>query len=138
MVNKVFLIGNCGKDPEVRYTTNGTPKATFSLATSEKYNDKETTSWHNVVAWGKLAEIVNKYVVKGKQLCIIGKIDYQTWEKDGVKHYRTDIVASEMKLLGGTRSEQRETVKPATEEYDIGDLGPPIDFDNGSPLSPGD
>jgi single-strand DNA-binding protein len=105
-VNKVILVGNLGADPEVRYTAGGTAVAKFSLATSEKYKDRqenmqERTSWHRVTAWGKLAEICGQYLTKGKQVYIEGKLQYGSYEKDGVKHYTTDIIANTMQMLGG-------------------------------------
>jgi single-strand DNA-binding protein len=105
-VNKVILIGNLGAEPELRYTAGGTAVAKFSLATSEKFNDRqgnqqERTEWHRVTAWGKLAEICGQYLVKGKQVYIEGKLQYGSYEKDGVKHYTTDIIANTMQMLGG-------------------------------------
>jgi single-strand DNA-binding protein len=106
MVNKVFLIGNVGKDPEVRYVENNIPVAKFSLATSESYKNKSgekvtTTEWHNIVVWRGLAEVAEKYVKKGTPLFIEGKIRSRSWDdKDGNKHYMTEIVADSMKLLG--------------------------------------
>lgn len=104
MFNKATLIGNLGQDPEVRYTPTGKPYAKFSLATTEKYTkdgeSHEVTAWHNIIAWGKLSEICGQYLAKGKQVFIEGKIQYESWEKDGVKHYRTVINALTMKMLG--------------------------------------
>ena len=106
MVNKVILIGNLGRDPEVRYTADGRAVANFSLATSEKWKDKnsgemtERTEWHNIVAWGKLGEICGEYLAKGKQVYIEGRLQTRSWEKDGVTRYTTEVVASEMKMLG--------------------------------------
>jgi single-strand DNA-binding protein len=107
MVNKVILVGNVGKDPEVRYLENGVAVAQFTLATSEVYKDKSgnratRTEWHNVVAWRNLAEIVEKYVKKGNPLYIEGKITSRSYDaKDGSKRYVTEIVANELKMLGG-------------------------------------
>src|SRR5437870_5478487 len=107
-VNKVILIGNLGKDPEVKYTPSGVPVAKFSLATNEKYKDKggewqERTEWHNVVAWQRLAEIIGEYVKKGSKVYIEGKLQTSSWEdkQSGEKKYRTEIVAQELVLLGG-------------------------------------
>jgi single-strand DNA-binding protein len=105
-VNKVILVGNLGADPELRYTASGTAVAKFSLATTEKFKDgqgnpQERTSWHRVTAWGKLAEICGQYLTKGKQVYIEGKLQYGSYEKDGVKHYTTDIIANTMQMLGG-------------------------------------
>ena len=104
-LNKVILMGNLGADPEMRYTASGTAVAKFSLATSRKFTGKdgqkqEKTEWHRIVAWGKLAEICGQYLSKGKQVMIEGRIEYGSYEKDGVKHYTTDIVAENMQMLG--------------------------------------
>jgi single-strand DNA-binding protein len=116
-VNKVFLVGNLGSDPEMRYTAGGTAVCKFSLATSRRFTGKdgqkqEKTEWHRIVAWGKLGEICGQYLAKGKQVVIEGRIDYGSYEKDGVKHYTTDIVAENMQMLGspgqGTRAQEPE------------------------------
>jgi single-strand DNA-binding protein len=106
-VNKVILVGNVGKDPEVKYTPSGTPVAKFSLATNEKYKDRsdewqERTEWHNIVAWQRLAEIVGEYVKKGAKLYIEGKLQTSSWDdrESGTKKYRTEIVARDLVLLG--------------------------------------
>ena len=104
MVNKVLLVGNLGSDPEVRYTQGGTAVASLSIATTESYKDKDgnkqdQTEWHKVVAWGRLAEICGEYLTKGSKIYIEGKLQTRMWEKDGVKHYTTEIVAREMKML---------------------------------------
>jgi len=118
-LNKVILVGNLGADPEVRYTASGTGVAKFSLATSRKFTGKdgqkqEKTEWHRIVAWGKLAEICGQYLSKGKQVMIEGRIEYGSYEKDGVKHYTTDIVAENMLMLGspGGRGQDREPEPP--------------------------
>ena len=104
-VNKVILVGNLGKDPELRYTSSGTAVATFSLATSERYKDKsgeqqEKTEWHNIVTWRNLAEICGKYLHKGKQVYIEGRIQSRSYDdRDGNKRYITEIVANEMQML---------------------------------------
>ena len=103
--NKVILLGRLGSDPEVRYTPGGTAVCKLSLATSRKYTDKqgqkqEKTAWHKLVAWGKLAEICGKYLKKGAQIYTVGYLDYGSYEKDGVKHYTTDIVMNELVMLG--------------------------------------
>ena len=103
-LNKVQLIGRVGKDPECRHLDGGQVVASFSVATSENYINKagekvEQTEWHNVVAWGKLAEIIEKWVSKGMLIYIEGKIRTRMWEKDGVKHYNTEILADKMDML---------------------------------------
>lgn len=105
-VNKVILVGNLGKDPELRYTAAGTAVATFPLATTERYKDREgqrqeKTEWHNIVAWRQLAEICGKYLHKGKQVYIEGKIQTRSYDdRDGNKRYMTEIVVDQMQMLG--------------------------------------
>ena len=105
-LNKVLLIGNLGRDPEVTYTPAGLAVARFSIATSETWNDKASgektvkTEWHRIVAFGKLAEVCGEYLVKGKQVYIGGRLQTSSWEKDGITRYSTDIIAAEMQMLG--------------------------------------
>ncbi|MBP9926488.1 MAG: single-stranded DNA-binding protein [Cyclobacteriaceae bacterium] len=105
-VNKVILVGNLGKDPEVRTLENGAMVANFSMATSETYKDKTTgekkviTEWHNIVLWRGLAEIASKYLHKGDQVYIEGKMRTRSWEKDNVTRYTTEVVGDNMTLLG--------------------------------------
>lgn len=105
-VNKVILVGNVGKDPEVRHLDSGVAVANFSLATSESYNAKNgervtTTEWHNIVLWRGLAEVAEKYVTKGRQLYIEGKIRTRSYDdKDGNKRYITEIYGDQMQMLG--------------------------------------
>ncbi len=107
-VNKVILIGNLGKDPELRYTPSGTAVASFSLATNERYKDKEgnwqdRTEWHKIVAWQRLAEIAGEYLKKGRTCYIEGRLQTRSWDdkESGQKKYSTEIVASDLVLLGG-------------------------------------
>ncbi|MBE9467418.1 MAG: single-stranded DNA-binding protein [Bacteroidetes bacterium] len=107
-VNKVILLGNVGKDPEVRHLESGATVANFTLATSEKYTNKngekvETTEWHNIVVWRKLAEIVEKYVKKGNQIYLEGKITTRSYEKDNETKYFTEIVANSLQMLGSKK-----------------------------------
>lgn len=106
-INKAILVGFCGKDPEVRKLDSGVSVASITLATTERgYTTKEgtvvpdRTEWHNIVAWKGLAEIAEKYIKKGSQIYVEGKITTRSWEKDGVKFYRTEIVAESIELLG--------------------------------------
>lgn len=105
-VNKVILVGFVGNDPEVRYLDSGTPVANFRLATSENYTNRSgekvsQTEWHNVVVWRGLAEVVEKYVKKGSQLYIEGRIRTRAWDdRDGNKRYTTEIVADNLQMLG--------------------------------------
>jgi single-strand DNA-binding protein len=105
-VNKAILVGFVGNDPEVRYLDSGTPMAKFSLATSENYTNKSgekvsQTEWHNIVLWRSLAEVTEKYVKKGSQVYVEGRIRTRSWDdKDGNKRYTTEINADTMQLLG--------------------------------------
>jgi single-strand DNA-binding protein len=107
-VNKVILVGHLGKDPEIKYTPQGTPVAKFTLATNERYKDKsgewqDRTEWHNITAWQRLAEIAGEYLKKGSQVYIEGRLRTDSWDdkETGQKKYRTEIVANDMVLLGG-------------------------------------
>ncbi len=105
-VNKAILVGNLGKDPELRYTPSGSAVCTFSLATSERFKNKqgeqqERTEWHNIVAWGPLAEICGKYLTKGKQIYCEGRIQNRSYDdRDGNKRYISEVVINEMQMLG--------------------------------------
>jgi single-strand DNA-binding protein len=110
-VNKVILIGNLGKDPELKHTSGGTAVATMTIATNERFKDKsgewqDRTEWHNVVLWQRLAEIASEYLKKGRSVYVEGRLQTRSWEdKQGQKRYTTEIVASDLVLLGGGRSE---------------------------------
>ncbi|MBO73127.1 MAG: single-stranded DNA-binding protein [Flavobacteriales bacterium] len=111
-VNKVILVGNLGKDPEVKYLENGTEVANFTVATSESYKDKEgrridQTEWHNVVVWRKLAEIAETYLKKGSQIYLEGKLRTRSWEdQQGNKRYATEVVADTFTMLGKKEESQ--------------------------------
>ena len=141
MVNKVILIGNLGRDPEVRSTPSGQPVASFTLATSRRWRDKsgakqEQTEWHNIVVWGKQAEIAGQYLTKGKQVFIEGRLQTRSWEdrQSGEKKYRTEIVCDNFQMLG-SRGGDFESHGPsqapaAGPAYDDGaDFGAPEDDD---------
>lgn len=107
-LNKVMLIGNLGKDPEVRYTGSGQAVASFSLATSERFKNKqsgeweEKTEWHRVTLWGKQAEVAGEYLAKGKTVFIEGRLQTRKWtDRDGNEKYTTEIVGERMQMLGG-------------------------------------
>ncbi|MEM9290639.1 MAG: single-stranded DNA-binding protein [Acidobacteriota bacterium] len=107
MVNKVILIGNLGRDPEVRTTTSGQTVASFSIATSRRWRDRdgnrqEQTEWHNIVVWGRQAEIAGQYLTKGRQVFIEGRLQTRSWDdrQTGEKRYRTEIVADTFQMLG--------------------------------------
>lgn len=132
-VNKAIILGNLGKDPEVRHLDNGRAVANFSLATSETYKNRSgvkvtTTEWHNVVLWTPLAEIAEKYLKKGNQVYIEGKITTRSYEdKEGVKKYITEIVGREMTLLSNRASDdnnmsgnQEESYQPAGVDVESG------------------
>jgi single-strand DNA-binding protein len=129
-INKVILIGNLGKDPELRYTPNSQAVATFSLATTEKWKDKEgkfqeKTEWHNVVAWGKQAEICKEYLKKGSPVYVEGRIQHRSYDdKDGNNRYITEIVARMVQMLGRKGEAKEEPVSQdlessATDEEDL-------------------
>jgi single-strand DNA-binding protein len=109
-VNKAIILGNLGKDPELRYTPSGQAVTSLSVATTDKFKDKSgvqqsRTDWHNVVCWGRLAEIARDYLKKGNPVYIEGRIQYRSYDdKEGIKRYRTDIVATGMQLLGSRPS----------------------------------
>ena len=112
-VNKVILIGHLGADPEIRYTRDGSAVASFRIATTEKWRNKdgeqqERTEWHNVTIFGKLAEVVEQYVKKGDPLYIEGKLTTDKWQdRDGNDRYTTKVVANQMQMLGSKRDGQR-------------------------------
>lgn len=133
-VNKVILIGNLGRDPEVRYLESGVPVAGFSLATSETYTDRTTgerrnqTEWHNIVLWRGLAEVAEKYLKKGQKVYIEGKLRTRSWnDKDGNMRYTTEIIADNMTMLspreemtqgqqGGGSNQAKPSYPPTREE----------------------
>lgn len=143
MLNKVILIGRLGRDPEVRYMPNGEAVCNFSVATSEKYTDKngqrqEATEWHNVTMYRKLAEIAGQYLTKGSQVYLEGKIQSRKYQgKDGIERTAYEIIANEMKMLGGgndsgqqsnqTPSQPRRQA-PATPAAPVEDVDDDIPF----------
>ena len=130
MINKWIGIGNLTKDPDIRYTPSGAAVANFTVACNEKWKDKnsgemvERTEFVNCVAWSRLAEIIGEYCQKGRQVYIEGRLQTRKWEKDGITRYSTEVVASEMKMLG-SKGEQSHSTKSAP-EYS----GPPVDDDS--------
>lgn len=137
-VNKAILVGNVGNDPEVRYIESGMPVCNFSLATSEVYKNKNgervtNTEWHRIVLWRGLAEVAEKYVKKGTQVYIEGRIKTRSWDdKDGIKRYTTEIVGDVLQLLGKRSDEvtdsgiQNQGVQP-TSNPDISTVGEEVD-----------
>ncbi len=127
-LNKVMVIGNLGRNPEMRYTPSGRPVTSFSVATSRSWVNaegerREETEWFNVVAWGNLAEICKQHLTKGQQVYVEGRLQTRGWEdQNGKKHYRTELVANEMIILGERKSaeateetRERETVSESSE-----------------------
>jgi len=120
-LNKVMLIGNLGKDPEVRTTTSGQKVANFNIATTEKYTNKagekvESTEWHRIVIWGKLTDIVERYLKKGSKVYLEGKLATRSWEDDkGVKKYSTEVIVHSMQMLG----EKTQNAEPAEEDPNL-------------------
>ncbi len=119
-INKVILIGNLGKDPEIRYLDNGTPVVNFPIATTETYKNKQgekvsQTEWHNIVLWRGLAEVAEQWLKKGSSVYIEGKIRNRKWEdKEGNTRYNTEILGDNMTMLGGKRND--ETLSEAKSE----------------------
>jgi single-strand DNA-binding protein len=106
-VNKAILVGNLGKDPDLKYTQTGKAMVNFSLATTERWGGEDRTEWHNIVMFDRLAEIANDYLRKGRTVYIEGRIQTRSWEdQNGNKRHITEIVASNMQMLGTPRSEQ--------------------------------
>ena len=131
-VNKVILVGNLGKDAELRYTSGGAPVATVRLATTERYKDKEgqpqeQTEWHTVVIWGKTAETLVEYLRKGKQIYVEGRLQTRSWDdKDGKKRFATEVRSDRIVLLGARgpiagREESGGAAEPAKEPVELTD-----------------
>ena len=147
MVNKVILIGNLGRDPEVRSTPSGQPNAKFTLATSRRWRDKngqkqEQTEWHQIVVWGKQAEIAGQYLTKGKQIYLEGRIQTSSWDdkQTGEKKYRTEIICDNFQMLGsrggggefeshGPSASASSASQSQGPTYDEGNFGEPEDDD---------
>ena len=100
MLNKVMIIGRLGRDPEVRYTQSGKAVANFSVATDHGPRDNKKTEWHRIVVWDKLAELCGRYLAKGRQVYVEGRLQTRDWEKEGVKRSSTEIVANQVTFLG--------------------------------------
>ena len=137
MVNKVILVGNLGRDPEVRTTPSGQPVASFSLATNRRWRDREgnrqeQTEWHNIVCWGRQAEIAGQYLTKGKQIYVEGRLQTRSWDdkQSGEKRYRTEIVCDNFQMLG-TRgdmgSSDAYSSRGAAAASQVADAGPEDD-----------
>ena len=133
MVNKAILIGRLGKDPEVRYTPDGTMVTNFNLATDEQWKDKngekvQKTEWHRIVTFGKLAEICGNYLVKGKLIFVEGRIQTRSWEdKDGVKRFTTEIIASNMQMLDSRAQSKADDSSVEASSVSSNNAGTPTD-----------
>ncbi len=134
-LNRVEVMGRIGSDIELKYTPNGQAVASFSVATSEKYKDKsgimqEKTEWHSVVAWQKKAELINQYFSKGSRIFLEGKLQTRNWEKEGIKHYRTEIILRDFYFIDekkkGSTQKSNQQQQNQTHQYDI----PSTDFDD--------
>ena len=139
-VNKVILIGSVGQDPEIRYTQSNVAIANLSIATSEKWKDKQTgeakevTEWHRCVAYRKTAEIIGEYVKKGSSLFIEGRLATRKWrDKNGVDRYTTEIIINEMQMLG-SKKEYQAKPEPEKEQSQPEPFIPDADFDDAIPF----
>ncbi len=135
-LNKVMIIGNLGRDPEMRYTPSGKPVTSFSVAVSRSWvkpegERTETTDWFNVVAWGRLAEICSQYLTKGSMVYVEGRLETRSWEaENGQKHYRTEVVASDVNILdrrGRGPEEGSSPLEAHIPETEIASQGGPED-----------
>jgi single-strand DNA-binding protein len=132
-VNKVIVLGNLGKDPELRHLPNGDAVCNFSLATTESWKDKDgnkqdKTEWHNIVIFRKLAEIAGEYLKKGRPVYIEGRLQTRKWQdKEGKDRYTTEIVADQMQMLG-SRDEAKEVAKPTQTPTGFDDMESDIPF----------
>ncbi|MBD3321925.1 MAG: single-stranded DNA-binding protein [Chitinivibrionales bacterium] len=126
-VNKAILIGNLGKDPELKYTPSGQAVCSFPLATSERFTDKsgqkrERTEWHNIVAWNKLAELANQYLQKGRSAYIDGRIATRSWDdRDGNKRFKTEVIAREIVFLSGSGGSGSANQQPKRQDNSFQD-----------------
>jgi single-strand DNA-binding protein len=117
-LNRLQAIGRLGKDPEIRSTNNGTKVANFSIGVSDRFKKDETT-WITCIAWKGLAEVVEKYLKKGSQVYVEGRLTTRKWEKDGITRYVTEIVLSELQMLGGKQPVQQQAVSTPAPEDDL-------------------
>ncbi len=132
-LNKVMIIGNLGRDPEMRYTPSGKPVTSFSVAVSRSWvkpegDRTETTDWFNVVAWGRLAEICSQYLTKGSLVYVEGRLETRSWEADnGQKHFRTEVVASDVNILDkrGRGGEEASGMEAHLAETELANPGTP-------------
>jgi len=145
-VNKVILVGRLGQDPELKYTNSGTAVCTFSVATNDSYTNRDgervdTTEWHNIVTWGRLAEICNEYLDKGRQAYLEGSLQTRSWEdRDGNTKYKTEVKASDVVFLGDTSGRRSTSASSAPRnavhepaEAMAPEAPPPSDASSGEP-----
>ena len=126
-LNKVILVGNLGRDAEMRYTSSGTAVSTLNLATTETWKDKddgskqEKTEWHRIIVWGKTAEVLSPYLMKGKQILVEGKLQTRKWDdKDGVTRYTTEIKSDRVTLLGGGGQRDDADQRRGSDDHESG------------------
>ncbi len=140
-VNKVILLGNLGKDPEVRFTPSGQAVCNFSIATNESWTDKsgqkqERTEWHRIVVWGKMGELCGEYLKKGRQAFVEGRLQTREWtDKEGKKNYSTEVVANNVQFIGARDGAGGGGARPQAPQNDYG--SPPPSDDMGPPPSSG-
>lgn len=141
MVNKVILVGNVGKDPEIRQTQNNKQVATFSLATSESYKDQSgqrqsKTEWHNVVCWGNLAQLAGQYIKKGSKVYLDGKITTRSWDdNNGNKRYTTEIIANTIQFLDKREQSNQDGLHPTVNnQWQNNPVPPPAPDENDLPF----
>jgi single-strand DNA-binding protein len=121
-VNKAILIGRLGQDPDLRYTPSGRAVCSFPLATSERWTGQdgqknESTTWHNIVAWGKQAEVIKEYLRKGREVYIEGRIDNRSYEdKEGIKRYRSEVIVQNFQFIGSRSDQDTSSSAPPAEE----------------------
>lgn len=133
-VNKIILVGRLGAKPEIKVPPSGNPVSNFSIATSESWNDKsgqkqERTEWHRIVVWGKLAENCAKYLDKGRQVYIEGKLQTRQWEdKDGTKRYTTEVIANTIQFLGTNQNGNGQSAQTGGQPATAADAPPPASF----------
>ena len=143
-INKAILVGNLGKDPELRYTASGQAVATFTLATTDRFKSKggeaqERTEWHNIVAWGNLAEICGKYLAKGRQVYVEGRIQSRSYDdREGNKRYVTEIVISDMQMLGNRPGEEGGGAARPARAATASSVREPITVPEDAPFNPDD
>ncbi len=123
-MNEQKLLGNVGKEPEVRTLEGGNKVVTFSVATQQRWKDKATgekkekTTWHNIVAWGGYADVIEKYVKKGDKIYLSGRTEHRSWEKDGITRWTTEVIVESLELIGSKSGSSNNPPPPPTEGYE--------------------